>query len=137
MNETLKQNRLLREQGNDRSFSYTSDERNSKDLQEDVRFPYNRLLSYPRLSCVILISWGGCINIRTVHLIFSSTNEWKNKIVVVILSRRNCKCLLCVISYFFHGYSCCVTFISRACLKLNLFCVQSAYISCFSCCCCF
>lgn len=35
MNETLKQNRLLREQGNERSFSYTSDERNSKDLQKD------------------------------------------------------------------------------------------------------
>ncbi|KAF7851145.1 hypothetical protein BT93_L4451 [Corymbia citriodora subsp. variegata] len=35
MSETLKQNRLLSEQGNDRSFSYTSDERNSKDLQKD------------------------------------------------------------------------------------------------------
>ncbi|KAL3754740.1 hypothetical protein ACJRO7_001926 [Eucalyptus globulus] len=35
MNETLKQNRLLREQGNERSFSYTSDERNIKDLQKD------------------------------------------------------------------------------------------------------
>ncbi|KAF7851144.1 hypothetical protein BT93_L4451 [Corymbia citriodora subsp. variegata] len=36
MSETLKQNRLLSEQGNDRSFSYTSDERNSKDLQKDA-----------------------------------------------------------------------------------------------------
>lgn len=35
MNETLKQNRLLREQENDRSFSFTSDERTSKDLQKD------------------------------------------------------------------------------------------------------
>jgi hypothetical protein len=35
MNETLKQNRLLREQGDDRSFSLSSNDRNS-DLQKDV-----------------------------------------------------------------------------------------------------
>lgn len=35
MNETLKQTRLLREQGDDRSFSPSSNDRNS-DLQKDV-----------------------------------------------------------------------------------------------------
>ncbi|KAA8524239.1 hypothetical protein F0562_010662 [Nyssa sinensis] len=37
MNETLKQNRLLRDQGDDRSFSYSSSDRNSgPDLQKNV-----------------------------------------------------------------------------------------------------
>lgn len=38
MNEAMKQNRLLKEQGDDRSFSYSSNDRNiGSDHQENVR----------------------------------------------------------------------------------------------------
>ncbi|KAI4385046.1 hypothetical protein MLD38_003116 [Melastoma candidum] len=36
MNETLKQNRLLREQGDDRSFPFTSNDRNNEEAPKDV-----------------------------------------------------------------------------------------------------
>ncbi|XP_022149639.1 serine/threonine-protein kinase EDR1-like isoform X2 [Momordica charantia] len=48
MNETLKQNRLLREQGDDRSFSHSSNERNSSsDVQRNDQVGSQRAISLP------------------------------------------------------------------------------------------
>lgn len=55
MNETLKQNRLLRERGEDGSFTHPSDDRNSSsDLQKNVCFNYPRIR---RLGLTLVLSF--------------------------------------------------------------------------------